>query len=391
MTIRTLEDIDVAGKRTLVRVDFNVPLRDGAITDNNRILAALPTIRHLIEAGARVILMSHLGRPKGEVKPEFTLEPVAARLAELLDHDVIFTDDCIGSGVRKLTSEMRDGDLVLLENLRYHKGETRNDPNFAEQLAAPAEVYVNDAFGTLHRAHASTAGVPALVADRAAGHLVQREIRALGGLLRSPDRPFVAILGGAKVSDKIAVFDNLMSKVDAFLVGGAMAYTFMVAQERPVGGSRVERDKVWQAQRILERAAKRGVEIHLPVDHVVSTAIDGSVPGEVVEVIPDGQLGVDVGPATVARFGEVLAGARTIFWNGPMGIFEVEGFDGGTRGVAEAVAAADAFSAVGGGDSAAALKQMGLADQVTHVSTGGGASMELVSGSELPGLVALEG
>lgn len=391
MTIRTLEDIDVAGKRTLVRVDFNVPLRDGEITDNTRILAALPTIRHLLEAGARVILMSHLGRPNGQVRPEYSLEPVAARLAELLNGEVMFTDDCIGDGVRKVAGDMRDGDLALLENLRFHPGESANDAVFAQRLAAQTEVYVNDAFGTLHRAHASTVGVPALIADKAAGHLVRREVEALGGLLRKPERPFVAILGGAKVSDKIAVFDNLMPRVDAFLVGGAMAYTFLAARGAPVGDSRVEREKFWQARRIMERAAERDVALHLPIDHVVSTEIDGSAESQIREAIPDGTKGVDIGPATVDRFAEVLAGARTVFWNGPMGIFEVPPFDAGTRGVAEAVAAADAFSAVGGGDSAAALKQLGLAGAVSHVSTGGGASLQYLSGGELPGLVALEG
>ena len=391
MPIRTLEDIDVAGKRTLVRVDFNVPLRDGEITDDTRILAALPTIRHLLEAGARVILMSHLGRPKGQVRPEYSLEPVAARLAELMDGEVMFTDDCIGDGVRKVAGDMRDGHLALLENLRFHPGESANDAVFAERLAAPAEVYVNDAFGTLHRAHASTAGVPALVSDKAAGHLVRREVEALGGLLRRPERPFVAILGGAKVSDKIAVFDNLMPRVDAFLVGGAMAYTFLSARGAPVGDSRVEREKIWQARRIMERAVERDVALHLPIDHVVSTEIDGSAEGQTHEAIPDGTKGVDIGPATVARFAQVLAGARTVFWNGPMGIFEVPPFDAGTRGVAEAVAASDAFSAVGGGDSAAALKQLGLASEVSHVSTGGGASLQYLSGGELPGLAALEG
>jgi len=390
VAIRTLGDLDVAGKRTLVRVDFNVPLRDGVISDHTRILAALPTIKHLMAAGARVILMSHLGRPKGQVRPEFTLEPVAARLAEILDGEVLFTDDCIGDGVRKVVSDLRDGEVVLLENLRFHPGETDNDPSFSERLAGAAEVYVNDAFGTLHRAHASTAGVPAVVADKAMGLLVAREVASLGGLLMSPDRPFVAILGGAKVSDKIAVFENLMSRVDAFLVGGAMAYTFLAARGVAVGESRVEKEKIWQARKIMDRAAERGVALHLPVDHVVSTEIDGSAPAETLETIPDGTKGVDVGPATVDRYAEVLASAKTVLWNGPMGIFEVPPFDAGTRGVAEAVAAADAFSAVGGGDSAAALKQLGLAEQVSHVSTGGGASLQFLSGGELPGLRALE-
>ena len=390
MAIRTLEQIDVGGKRVLVRVDFNTPLRDGEIADSTRIVAAIPTIRHLLAANARVILMSHLGRPKGQVRPKFSLEPVAARLAELPDGEVIFTDDCIGFGVRKVVGDMRDGDLVLLENLRFHEGEAANDATFAERLAVHAEIYVNDAFGTLHRAHASTAGVPAIVEQRAMGKLVEREVQALGGLLHKPERPFVAILGGAKVSDKIAVFENLIPRVDAFLVGGAMAYTFLAAMEEPVGDSRVEREKVWQARKIMDRAADRGVELYLPVDHVVSEAIDGSAPGVAVDKIPDGTMGVDIGPATVGRYADALAGAKTIFWNGPMGVFEVPPFDAGTRGVAEAVAASSAFSAVGGGDSAAALAQLGLADEVSHVSTGGGASLAYLGGTQLPGLVALE-
>jgi len=389
--IPTVRDLDLGGKRVLARVDFNVPLRDGQISDDTRILGALPTIRHLIEAGAKVVLMSHLGRPKGEPDPQYTLEPVAARLAELLDGEVIHTDDCIGSGVRKVVSEMQEGQVVLLENTRFHAGEKKNDPSFAERLAASGDAYVSDAFGTLHRAHASTVGVPSLLQERAMGMLVQKEVEALGKLLEQPPSPFVAILGGAKVSDKIGVFDNLVGKVDGFLVGGAMAFTFMAAQERPVGTSLVEKDKIWQARKILDKCEERGVELQLPVDFVVAAAADGSAPSSTVDTIPADQMALDVGPETVASFGQVLAGARTVFWNGPMGLFEVSPFDAGTRGVAEALAASEAYSVVGGGDSAAALKQLGLADQVSHVSTGGGASMAFVSGSELPGLKALEG
>lgn len=391
MFIPTVQDLDVGGKRVLVRVDFNVPLRDGQITDDTRIRAAMPTIRHLLEAGAKLVLMSHLGRPKGEPDPRYSLEPVAARLADLLEGEVIHTDDCIGSGVRKVVGEMHEGDVVLLENTRFHAGEKKNDPIFAEKLAAAGEIYVNDAFGTLHRAHASTVGVPALLPERAMGMLVRREVEALGKLLEEPPRPFVAILGGAKVSDKIGVLDNLVSKADAFVVGGAMANTFLAAQDRPVGKSLVERDKIWQAKKIMERAADRGVALTLPTDFVVAAATDGSAPASTVSVIPDDQMALDIGPESVAAFSEVLSSAETVFWNGPMGLFEVSPFDAGTRGVAEALAASSAYSVVGGGDSAAALAQMGLAEEVSHVSTGGGASMALIAGNELPGIKALEG
>ncbi len=391
MATRTVDQLDLGGKRVLVRVDFNVPLRNGAIADDTRIRAALPTIRLLLEGGARVVLMSHLGRPRGEVNLDYTLEPVAARLAELLDGEVTFTDDCIGHGVRKVVSEMRDGELVLLENLRFHAGETANDAVFAERLAAAGEAYVSDAFGTLHRSHASTAGAARLLEPRAMGLLVRKEIDALGRLLEGAERPYVAVLGGAKVSDKIAVFDNLVPRVDAFVVGGAMAFTFMAAQGLPVGRSLVEREKVWQARRIMERAAERDVALHLPTDVVVAESADGDAPARTVTTIPDDVMGLDIGPESVAAFREVLAGARTIFWNGPMGMFEVPPFDEGTRGVAEALADSDGYTVVGGGDSAAAMKQLGLADRIDHISTGGGASLAFLGGAELPGLAALEG
>ena len=389
MTIRSIEELDLAGARVLIRVDFNVPLREGEITDDTRIRAALPTIQYAIEHEAKVVLMSHLGRPKGVPEDRLSLLPVAQRLAELIDGEVHFTDDCIGSGVRKVVSERRDGEIVLLENLRFHAGEKKNDPVFAERLAASGDIYINDAFGALHRAHASTAGVPALIEDRGAGLLVRREIKALGKLLQTPPRPFVAILGGAKVSDKIGVFANLTGKVDSFIVGGAMAFTFLAAQGLPVGDSLVEKDKLYQAKRIMERAADRGVELHLPTDFVVTTNPDGSAEHQVVTEIPDGTMGVDIGPASVEAFERVLATAATVFWNGPMGIFEVPEFAGGTRGVAQAVASGPSYSVVGGGDSVAALRQLGMIDLVGHASTGGGASLEFLSGSQLPGIAAL--
>jgi phosphoglycerate kinase len=390
VTIRSIEELDLAGARVLIRVDFNTPLRDGEISDDTRIRAALPTIRHAIEHDARVVLMSHLGRPKGAPEDRYSLLPVAQRLAELLEGEVHFTDDCIGPGVRKVVGERREGEVVLLENLRFRAGEKKNDPVFAERLAASGDVYINDAFGALHRAHASTVGVPALIENRAMGLLVLREVKALGKLLQSPPRPFVAILGGAKVSDKIGVFDNLTGKVDSFIVGGAMAFTFLAAKGLPVGDSLVEKDKIWQAKRIIDRTAERGVQLHLPTDFVVTTSPDGSSSHETVTKIPDGTMGVDIGPASVDAFAEVLADAETVFWNGPMGIFEVPQFAAGTQGVAQAVAGSNAYSVVGGGDSVAALRQLGMVDQVGHASTGGGASLEFLSGTQLPGLAALD-
>jgi len=392
MAIRYVDALGFAGKRVLVRVDFNVPLtQKGEVADDTRIRAALPTIRLLLEQGARVVLASHLGRPKGAPDPRYSLEPAGARLAELLGRDVVHTDDCVGPGVRKVVADMREGGLVLLENLRFHEGETKNDAGFAERLASLAEGYVNDAFGAAHRAHASVDAVPRLFPDRAAGLLIRAEIEALSRLLEGPKRPYVAVLGGAKVGDKIGVFENLLGRVDAFLVGGAMAYTFLAALEVPVGASRVEADKVWQARRILERARERGVELLLPTDHVVSAAADGSAPSRVVSgAIPDGEMGLDIGPETAARYAAWIGECRTVFWNGPMGLFEVHDFAGGTRAVAAALAASSGYTVVGGGDSAAAIAQAGHADKVSHVSTGGGASLEYLEGRELPGLKALE-
>lgn len=392
MTIRFLDELELAGKRVLLRVDFNVPLNDRReVADDTRIRAALPTIRFLLDRGAKVILMSHLGRPKGSPDRRWTLEPVGASLAALLKREVVHTDDCVGSGVKKVVSEMREGGLVLLENLRFHEGETRNDPGFAQRLAAFGDAYVDDAFGAVHRAHASVDALPRLFPDRAAGFLIRAELDALSRLAHTPERPYVAVLGGAKVSDKIGVLEHLMGRVDSVAVGGAMAYTFLAALGVPVGASRVEAEKTWQARRLLDRAQERGIEVLLPTDHVVSSAADGSAPAEVVQgPIPDGMMGLDIGPATAARFAERVLSARTVFWNGPMGLFEVDAFAAGTMALSRALADCGGYTVVGGGDSAAAIARAGLADRVSHVSTGGGASLEYLEGKELPGLKALE-
>ena len=390
--IKSIEQLDIAGKRVFIRVDFNVPLdkKTGAVKDEARIRAALPTIRYALGKKAKVILASHLGRPDGKEVPELSLEPAGAVLSRLLGQDVIFADDCVGDGVRKLCSELRDGQVLLLENLRFHAEEEKNDDEFSRQLAALCEVYVDDAFGTVHRAHASTVGMVRHLAQKGAGFLVASELKHLQPLLKGAPRPYLAILGGAKVSDKIKVIDQLLGRVDGLLIGGAMAYTFLAARGVPVGGSRVEKDKIDLARRILERTK---VEVALPVDHVVAREAKGGVPVEVVSTIADGMLGLDIGPKTRALYREKIVGAQTVFWNGPMGLFEVQEFAAGTRAVAEALAEATrrgARTVVGGGDSAAAVAEMGLADQVTHVSTGGGASLEFLEGRELPGVKVLE-
>ena len=393
--IRSIEQLPIAGKRLFIRVDFNVPLdkKTGKVKDDARIRAALPTIRYAVEKKARVILASHLGRPDGKPVPEMSLEPAGVRLSQLLGQDVILADDCVGDGVKKLVAELREGQVLLLENLRFHPEEEANDESFSRELASLCDVYVDDAFGTVHRAHASTVGMAKLVPQRGAGFLVAAELKHLQPLLKGEGKPYLAILGGAKVSDKIKVIDQLLGKVDALLIGGAMAYTFLSARGVPVGASRVEKDKIDVARRILDKAAQSRVEVMLPADHVVAKEPKGGIPTEVVAQIPEGMLGLDIGPKTRELYRQRVIGARTIFWNGPMGMFEIPEFAAGTRAVAEAMAEATrrgALTVVGGGDSAAAIAAMGMADKVTHVSTGGGASLEFLEGRELPGVKVLE-
>ncbi len=393
MTVRTLDELDLDGKRVFIRVDFNVPVdRDGRVTDDQRIRAALPTIRHAVRARAKVVLASHLGRPKGKPNPAFSLEPAGERLSELLDREVLLADDCVGDGVRKMVQDLPAGGVLLLENLRFHPGEEANDPAFAMELASSADVWVMDAFGTAHRAHASTAGMAAHVPERAAGFLLKKELDYLGSALGDPKKPFVVILGGAKVSDKIKVIDALIARCQSLLIGGAMAYTFLSAGNSSVGASRVEKEAVETARRIIGRARERGVELLLPVDHVVAESIEGT-DRRVTEGadVPGGMMGLDIGPRTVDLFRERVRGAGTVFWNGPLGLFENPAFATGTFAVAKALAESSCVSVVGGGDSAAAVEQAGLAGDITHVSTGGGASLELVEGRTLPGIAALEG
>jgi len=393
--IRTIDQLDLAGKRVFIRVDFNVPLDEaGRVTDDARIRAALPTIRFAIAAKARVILASHLGRPKGDPsdKAKFTLEPAAQRLSELLAQDVILADDCVGDGVKKAVADLGEGQVLLLENLRFHKGEEANDETFCRELAALADVWVNDAFGTAHRAHASTAGMARFVKERAGGFLIQKEVEYLGRVLARPERPFVAILGGAKVSDKIKVLENLIGKADSVLVGGAMAYTFLAAKGVPVGKSRVEQDKLELARQILDKAKAKGIDFELPVDHVCAQEPKETAERVVVNgtAIPDGLMGLDIGPKTLDRYRQRILAAKTVFWNGPMGLFEQKPWAEGTFGVARAMAEAPGVTVVGGGDSAAAVEEAGLVDRMKHVSTGGGASLEFIEGRELPGVKVLE-
>jgi phosphoglycerate kinase len=389
--IHHVQDLAVEGKRVFVRVDLNVPLAGRKVGDDARIVAVLPTIRHLIERDARIVLASHLGRPDGQVKPELSLEPVAARLAELLDRDVVLTDEPVGDGARKVVSDLRDGQIALLENLRFDPAEEANDEGFARTLASYCDVYVNDAFGTAHRAHASTAGMVKFVADRGAGFVMAKEIDVLSRLLGDVERPYLAVLGGAKVSDKIEVLDALLERVDAIVIGGAMANTFLEAQGRNLGSSRVEKDKLAIARNFLRKASERSVTVHLPTDVVVAGSLDDEAGRAVaVEAIGADQMALDIGPATIEAYRKAALTARTVFWNGPMGVFERPAFAAGTVAIARALADNKlALTVVGGGDSAAAVAQAGVADRVTHVSTGGGASLEFIQGLELPGIAAL--
>lgn len=391
--IKTIDSLDAAGKKVLVRVDFNVPVKDGVVTDDTRIRAALPTIEKLVADGARVILMSHLGRPAGTGYEEaFSLRPAALRLSELLGKPVVFASDTVGEDAQAKAAALRDGDVLLLENLRFDKREKKNDPAFCEQLAALADVYVNDAFGTAHRAHASTAGVAALL-PAYAGYLMTREVSTLSGMLDEPKRPFVAILGGSKVSDKIKVIDALIDKCDTLIIGGGMCFTFLMAQGLSVGTSLKEEDWVERAGEMLAKAKERGVELLLPVDVVVADrfAEDADHVTVMADSIPNDMMGLDIGAGTAAMYAEAISKAKTVFWNGPMGVFEMDAFAAGTKAVAEAVAAnVDADTIIGGGDSVAAVNKFDLADQMTFISTGGGASMELVQGEKLPGVEALK-
>jgi phosphoglycerate kinase len=391
MSMRSVRDADVSGKRILVRVDFNVPIQDGEITDDTRIRASLPTINDLLSRNAAVILVSHLGRPKGKPTAEYSLAPVAKRLQELLSKDIQLATDVVGPDAKKKSAALSTGGVLLLENVRFELGEEKNDPELAKQLASLADIYVNDAFGAAHRAHASTVGVAEFL-PAYAGLLMLREVEALQRLIRDPEPPFVAILGGAKVSDKIGVIENLLSKVDTILVGGGMANTFLLANGVEIGNSLAERDFETNARKLMNQADERGVEFVLPVDAVVADSIDDEASAKQVPIsaVPGDQSIFDIGTGTVQRFGQVIAGARTIFWNGPMGVFERPVFAAGTNGVAHLVAESSAFSVVGGGDSVAAVEQLGVAGKISHLSTGGGASLEFVEGRELPGLKALE-
>ena len=392
---KTIEDIDVCGKKVLVRCDFNVPLQDGVITDENRLNGALPTIQYLISKGAKVILCSHLGKPKGEAKPELSLAPVAKRLSEMLGKEVVFAadDNVVGENAKKATEKMENGDVVLLENTRYRKEETKNEENFSKELASLAEIFVNDAFGTAHRAHCSTVGAGEFLQERVCGYLIQKELKFLGEAVANPVRPFTAILGGAKVSDKLAVINELLEKVDNLIIGGGMAYTFLKAQGYEVGTSLLEIDKVEYAKEMMEKAKNNGVNLLLPVDVVMADHFAPDATPIVTEDanVKEDYMGLDMGPKTIANFVKTIKESKTVVWNGPMGVFEFENFANGTLSVARAMAElTDATTVIGGGDSAAAVNQLGFGDKMTHVSTGGGASLEFLEGKELPGIAALD-
>ena len=387
---KSVEDIDVAGKRVLCRCDFNVPTKDGKITSDKRIVAALPTIQYLVKHGARVILCSHMGKPKGEVKPELSLQVVADRLSELLGQPVKMAKDVVGESAQALAASLKDGEVMLLENTRFEKGETKNDPEFAKKLASFADIYVSDAFGAVHRAHASTAGVAAYL-PAVSGFLIEKELRVMGGALENPKRPLVAILGGSKVSSKIGVINNLLEIADTIIIGGGMAYTFSAAQGGKIGNSLLESEWMDYANEMVKKAADKGVKLLLPVDTVIADRFAPDADTAVVKAgqIPDGWEGLDIGPETVKLYCAAVADAGTVIWNGPMGVFEFDKFAVGTRAVAEALSKTDAITIVGGGDSAAAVEQLGYADKMTHISTGGGASLEFLEGKELPGVACL--
>lgn len=390
---KTIEDIEVKGKKVLVRCDFNVPLSEGGITDINRLVGAMPTINYLIKNGAKVILCSHLGKPGGEPKPELSLAPVAKRLSDMIGKEVIFAADpnVVSDKVKSAVEQMKDGDVLLLENTRYRKEETKNKENFSQELASLADIFVNDAFGTAHRAHCSTVGVTEFVETSVCGYLIQKELKFLGEAVNNPVRPFVAILGGAKVSDKIDVINNLLEKVDTLIIGGGMAYTFLRAGNYSVGSSLVEEDKIEYAKDMMQKAESKGVKFLIPVDHIIADKFSAEAEPVVTEsqAIPDGYMGLDIGPKTAEMYKGAVSVAKTIIWNGPMGVFEFANFAKGTIAVAEAMSKVDATTVIGGGDSAAAVNQLGFGDKMTHISTGGGASLEFLEGRLLPGIEAL--
>lgn len=387
---KTMKDIDVKGQRVFVRVDFNVPMADGAITDETRIRAAIPTIEYLVEQGAKVILASHLGRPKGEVKEDMRLTAVGIRLAELMGKPVTKLDESIGQAVEEAVANMQDGDILLLENVRFHAGEEKNDPTLAQQFAQLADIYVNDAFGAAHRAHASTEGIAKHI-PAVSGFLMQKELDVLGKALSNPEHPFTAIIGGAKVKDKIGVIESLLEKVDHLIIGGGLSFTFIKAQGHDIGKSLLEEDKIELAKSFIEKAKEKGVQLHMPVDAVVANEFSQDAETQIVDVdaIPADWMGLDIGPKTAANYAEVIKKSKLIIWNGPMGVFEMDKFANGTKTVADAMATTAGYTVIGGGDSAAAVEKFEVADKMDHISTGGGASLELMEGKELPGIVAL--
>ncbi|MGE7920000.1 phosphoglycerate kinase [Viridibacillus sp. NPDC093762] len=387
---KTMNDVEVNGKRVFVRVDFNVPMEDGKITDDTRIRAALPTISNLVEKGAKVILASHLGRPKGEVKEELRLTAVGNHLAELLGKPVTKLDESIGETVEKAVADMKNGDIVLLENVRFHAGEEKNDADLAANFAKLADIYVNDAFGAAHRAHATTAGIAEYI-PAVSGLLMEKELDVLGKALSTPERPFTAIIGGAKVKDKIGVIENLLEKVDHLIIGGGLSYTFSKAQGYNIGQSLLEEDKIELAKSFIEKAQAKGVKLHMPVDVIVADTFSKDANTKVVDIdqIPSDWMGLDIGPKTTAEYADVIKNSKLVIWNGPMGVFEMDAFANGTKGVAQAMAETDAYTIIGGGDSAAAVEKFHVADKMDHISTGGGASLEFMEGKALPGVVAL--